>query len=91
MTIALSLPKDLQEFVEHAVKSGRFSDERELMREALETLKTREEFRQFQVAKLRQKLQEGVDDLEAGRVAEWDGEEIKRKGRALLAAQMANA
>ena len=91
MTIALSLPKDLQDFVEHSVKSGRFSDERELVREALETLKTREEFRQFQLAKLKQQLQEGVDDLEAGRVAEWDGEEIERKGRALLAAQMANA
>ena len=90
MTIALSLPKDLQDFVEHSVKSGRFSDERELVREALETLKTREEFRQFQLGKLKEQLQTGVDDLEAGRVAEWDGEEIKRKGRVLLAAQMAN-
>ncbi len=90
MTIALSLPKELQDFVEHAVKSGRFSDERELVCEALETLKTREDFRQFQLGRLKQKLQEGFDDLDAGRAAEWDGEEIKRKGRALLAAQMAN-
>ena len=91
MTIALSLPKDLEDFVERSVKSGRFSDEQELVCEALEMLKTREEFRQFQVAKLKQKLQDGLDDLETGRVAEWDGDEIKRKGRALLAAQMANA
>ena len=91
MTIALSLPQELQDFVQHAVKSGRFSDEQELVREALETLKTREEFRQFQLSKLKEKLQEGLDDLEAGRVAVWDGEEVKRKGRALLAAQMANA
>lgn len=85
MMIALSLSKELQDFVEHAVKSGRFLDERELMREALETLKTREEFRQFQLGKLKQKLQDGVDDLDAGRAAKWNGEEIKSKGRALFA------
>jgi len=89
MTITRSLPKELQDFVEHAVKSGRFSDEQEVLREALETLKTQEEFRQFQLSKLRQKLEEGLADLEAGRMAEWNGDEIKRKGRALLAAQMA--
>lgn len=90
MTVALNLPKDLQEFVEQSVKSGRFSDEKELVREALETLKTQEEFRQFQLARLKEKLQEGLDDFEGRRVEEWDGEAVKRKGRALLAAQMAN-
>lgn len=90
MTVALNLPKDLQEFVEQSVKSGRFSDEKELMREALEALKTQEEFRQFQLAGLKAKLQEGLDDLESGRVEEWDGEAVKRKGRAIHAAQTAN-
>ena len=91
VTIALQLPSDLQEFVEEAVKSGRFSDEEELVCEALESLRTREEFRQFQLAKLKDKLQAGVADLDAGRVAEWNGEDIKRQGRALLAARLAGA
>ena len=55
VTIALQLPADLQEFVEEAVKSGRFSGEEELVCEALESLRTREEFRQFQLAKLRKR------------------------------------
>lgn len=88
MTIALNLSPELQEFVEEALRSGRFVDESELLREALETLRTREEFRQFQVAKLKEKLRDGLVDCDSGRVAEWDGEEIKRKGRALLAAQL---
>jgi len=85
VTIALHLPAELQEFVEEAVKSGRFSGEEELVCEALESLRTREEFRQFQLGKLKDKLRAGVADLDEGRVAEWNGEDIKRQGRALLA------
>ncbi len=91
VTIALNLPTELQIFVDEAVKSGRFSDEGDLVREALETLRAREEFRQYQLAKLQEKLHAGVADAEAGRAAEWDGEAIKRSGRALLAARLAGA
>ena len=84
-SMTVILPAELQEFIEQSVKAGRFADEKELLCEAIETLKTREEFRQFQVAGLREKLRAGVADLDTGRVAEWSGEEIKREGRALLA------
>ena len=80
----VTLPAELQEFIEQSVKAGRFADEKELLCEAISTLKTREEFRQFQVAGVREKLRAGLADLDAGRVAEWNGEDIKRKGRALL-------
>jgi len=91
VTVALNLPPELEKFVEEAVKSGRFTDEKELMCEALETLRTQEEFRQFQIEKLQEKLREGLADIDAGRVADWDGEAIKRQGRALLAARLAGA
>jgi len=89
VTIAVDLSPDLRDFVEEAVRSGRFANEREVICEALEALKTHEEFRQFQLEKLRERLQAGVEDRDAGRVAEWDGEEIKRKGRAILAQRLA--
>lgn len=85
MTIALHLPSDLEEFVKEAVKSGKFSDEEALVREAVQSLRMREEFHEFQLAKLREKLRAGVADHDAGRLGEWDGEEIKRLGRARLA------
>ena len=91
MTITLHLPSDLQEFVEEAVKSGRYSGEEELVCEAIETLRTREEFRQFQLAKLKDQLQVGLADRAAGRMDDWNGEDIKRQGRALLAARLAGA
>ena len=91
MTVALTLPAELQAFIEQSVKSGRFADEKELLCEALETLKTREEFRQFQIAALQEKLRTGVADLDAGRVGEWNAADIKRKGREMLAARLAGA
>lgn len=91
LTMTVSLPAELEKFIEQSVKSGRFTSEGELLCEAIETLRTREEFRQFQLAGLRGKLREGVADLDAGRVAEWDGEDIKRRGRELLAARLAGA
>jgi putative addiction module CopG family antidote len=89
--MTVTLPSELQEFIEQSVKEGRFADERELLCEAIETLKTREEFRQFQLAGLKGKLRAGLADLDAGRVAEWNGEDIKRKGREMLAARLAGA
>ena len=89
--MTVTLPAELQAFIEQSVKAGRFADESELLCEAVQTLKTREEFRQFQVAGLKEKLRAGLADFDAGRVAEWNGEEIKRKGRELLAARLAGA
>ena len=89
VSIALNLPSDLREFVDEAVKSGRFSDEEELICEALENLRTQEDFLKFRRASLQEKLRAGVADIEAGRVAEWDSEAMMQKGRALLAARLA--
>jgi len=91
VSIPLNLPADLQEFVEAEVKSGRFADEKELVCEALETLRTREEFHHFQLPKLKDKLRASLADRDQGRVAEWNGEDIKRQGRALLASRLAGA
>ena len=89
--MTVTLPAELEEFIEQSVKAGRFASESELLREAIETLKTREEFREFQLAGMREKLRAGVADLDAGRVAEWNGDDIKRKGREMLAARLAGA
>ena len=87
MTIAISLPRDLEEFVEESIRSGQFGSEAEVVIGALASFKTKEEFRQFQVAKLREKLQSGVDQLERGEVVQWEVGDFKRRARAHLAAQ----
>lgn len=87
MTIAISLPRDLEEFVEASVRSGQFGSEAEVLLGALANFKTKEDFRQFQLAKLREKLQSGSDQLERGEAVEWNLEEFKRRAREHLAAQ----
>lgn len=87
MTIAISLPRDLEEFVEESVRSGQFGSEAEVLIGALASFKTKEEFRQFQLGKLRDKLQSGVEQINRGEVVEWDVEDFKRRARAHLSAQ----
>jgi putative addiction module CopG family antidote len=87
MTIAISLPPELQEFVEESVRSGQFGSEAEVLIGALASLKTKEEFRQFQLAKLRGKLQSGFDQLDRGETVEWNVDDFKRRAREHLGAQ----
>jgi antitoxin ParD1/3/4 len=42
---------------------------------------------QAELEHLRQEIQKGIDDIEAGRVVEWDPEAVKVRGRARLAAK----
>jgi len=87
MTIAISLPQELQEFVEESVRSGQFGSEVEVLIGALASFKTREEFRQFQLQKLRGKLTSGLQQLDRGETVEWNVEDFKRRAREHLAAQ----
>ena len=87
MTIAINLPRELEEFVEEAVRSGQFGSEAEVVIGALASFKTKEEFRQFQLAKLREKLESGLRQINCGEVVEWDVEDFKLRARAHLAAQ----
>jgi hypothetical protein len=50
-------------------------------------LKTKEEFRQFQLAKLRGKLQSGSDQLDRGETVEWNADDFRRRAREHLGAQ----
>ena len=87
MTIAVSLPRELEEFVEESVRSGQFGSEAEVLIGALASFKTKEEFRQFQLAKLREKLGSGLAQIDHGEVVAWDVEDFKRRARAHLADQ----
>jgi putative addiction module CopG family antidote len=87
MTIAVSLPQELQEFVEQSVKSGQFDSEAEVLLGALASFKTREDFRQFQMERLRGKLKTGLEQVQRGDVTEWNLDEFKRRARQHLTAQ----
>ncbi|MEO7317692.1 MAG: hypothetical protein ABIZ56_01755 [Chthoniobacteraceae bacterium] len=89
--IALTLPVELQQFVEQAILSGRFVDEKESSARRWKRCGRAKSSASSNSQNSRINLRVGLADREAGRVAQWDGEDIKRQGRALLAANLASA
>jgi antitoxin ParD1/3/4 len=63
----VSLTVHLDEFVEKLVRSGRFSNPSEVVSEGLRLLEQREAEEKARVKWLRNAIQEGIDDIEAGR------------------------
>lgn len=72
-----------QRFIEASVRSGRFRDVGEVLRQGLELLKAHEdaERRRYEawLADTRQKVQEGLEALDRGEYV--DGEEVVRRAR----------
>jgi len=77
----VSIPDDLVAFVEKLVEAGCFASPTEVVRAALMTLETSENFSDLPAGALEamypgitEKLREGLEDVEVGRVS--DGEEF---------------
>lgn len=76
----IELPDDLREFAEERVKSGRYRSVVEVVRDAFDVLRDREE----RIAALRDALDEGIAQLDAGDYIEGTAKELAdrlREGR----------
>ena len=78
----VSLTKDLEGMVEQKVKTGLYTSASEVVREGLRLLHQRDEMREIKLKALRNDIQKGVDDLEAGRSR--DGGKVMAEFRARL-------
>ena len=82
----VSIPSDLDEFVQAAVQSGKYSSPDAVVAEALRRLeRDYQEFLEFKAS-----LEEATAELDRGEGTPFDVEEIKRKGREILAARRAH-
>jgi antitoxin ParD1/3/4 len=72
----VSLTPVLDDYVKQKVESGRYNNASEVVREALRLMQDHEEIRSLKLARLRDELGKGTEDLAAGRsrVFETDGE-----------------
>jgi antitoxin ParD1/3/4 len=83
--MTISIPPELEKFVEQQVKSGHHPDPSHVIACALSAMRDAAVLEAADVGELRRAVKEGWDDLRAGRSAPWDAEEIKAEGRRLLA------
>ena len=79
----VSLTPHLEDLVRGLVASGRYNSASEVVREALRLVEEREQLRAIKLEALRRDVQQGLDDLEAGRSGPLDMEAIKQEARAL--------
>ena len=86
-TVTITLRDEDQRFIETAMKAGRYVSESEAVSDAIAELRAREELHKARLSELRTKVMVGIEQLDRGEGAEWDAEDIKAKGRALLASR----
>ena len=63
------------QWLESLVKSGRYQNASEVMREGLRLLEERDRDFEARIAALKAQVQVGLDDIEAGRFLEFKGRE----------------
>lgn len=86
MQLNVNLTPQLEEMVRTKVASGLYNSASEVVREALRLMEREDQVRAATLSQLRRDIQEGLDSGPAG---ELDVEDVKRRGRELLAAQKA--
>jgi putative addiction module CopG family antidote len=87
--VMITLKDEDQHFIETAMKTGRYVTESEAVADAISELRARTEQPQARLAELRAKIMIGIEELDRGDCAEWNVEEVKAEGRALLASRQA--
>lgn len=84
MSMNISLPKDLMDYVKSQVAGGRYASASEMVRDALQQLKQVEKMREQAHAELAGEVALGWAELDAGRVSDFDPAAIKADGRERL-------
>ena len=86
-TVTITLRDEDREFIASAMNSGRYVTESEAVADAIAELRAREALREARFAELQSKLAVGLAQLDRGEGSEWNPEEIRARGQALLASR----
>ncbi len=83
--ITITVTSDMALSVRAAVEAGEYASSSEIIREALRDWKHRRVLRQQEIESLRKDVALGLDDIESGRLSNYDPERIIKKGKERLA------
>lgn len=81
--LTVTLPSDLEAFIDARVASGRFATAGDVVREGLRLLEEREQARDAALAELREEIEAGVAEAKAGPLRDGRAffEELRQKVR----------
>ena len=82
--LTITLTAEMAEAVRTAVQAGEYASSSEIIREALRDWRYKRALQEQELHELRKKVQQGLADIEAGRVQDFDPERIIRKGEEQL-------
>ncbi len=80
----IDLPPEVARFVKKKVDSGEYASAKEFIAHAVRVYKNVEKWLPSAEDDLRREIQLGLDDIEAGRVSEWNVQEMKDRLRQRL-------
>lgn len=77
----VSLTPEMQKFVEERLKSGRYHSPEQVVHSALVALGAQEADSADDLADLRRMIAVGIEQLDSGKAAPWDADDLKRRVR----------
>ena len=83
--LTVTLPSEMAAVVKSAVEGGDYASTSEVIREALRDWQVKAEVRRRKLEVLRRDIDEGLNDVEAGRLVDPDINAIMEHGRRLSA------
>jgi antitoxin ParD1/3/4 len=89
--ITITITPEMAQALRGAVEAGEYVSSSEIIREALRDWRHKRALQAQELADLRAKIEEGLADIDAGRVRDFDAERIIRKGEARLPKRDASA
>lgn len=86
--ITITLTSDMAAIVKTAVAAGEYASSSEVIREALRDWRHKHAIRQKELEELKADIRRGLDDVDAGKVHDFDPERIVKKGESKLAGRV---
>lgn len=83
--MTITMPADMAAVIKAAVDGGDYASTSEVIREAMREWKLRRAVQSQEFAALQADLQQGLADIAAGRLTDFDPKKITARGRKLLA------
>ncbi len=83
--MTITLTAEMAQTVKGAVSDGEYASSSEVIREALRDWRHKRQLQTQALETFRAEIRAGLDDVEQGRVHDFDAERIVQKGRSKLA------